>query len=112
MSRATPPPAGAVALTAFRELPDGRARQYTATTFPANPWQGCERFVRMCAAVGYVRDCTREHAYAVLDAINEDGDILATWDVMSDRGFRFIYRKLHLRVEDEEGYTANCEERH
>jgi len=103
MSRATPPPAGTVALTALRELPDGRARQYTATTFPQNPWQGCERFVRMCSSVGYVRDCTPEHAYAVLDALSEDGEILATWDIMSAQAFQFIYRKLNLRVEDEDG---------
>lgn len=103
MSRVTPPPAGTVALTALRELPNGDARQYTATTFPQNPWQGCERFVRMCAAVGYVQDSTPEHAYAVLDAINEDGEILFTWDVMSTQAFQFIYRKLHLRVEDEDG---------
>jgi hypothetical protein len=104
MSLVTPPPAGTVALTAFRELPDGSGRQYTATTFPANPWQGCERFVRMCAFVGFVKDSkTADHTYAVMDAINEDGDILMTWDVTSAKAFRFIYRKLHLRVEDEDG---------
>ena len=43
------PPADAVALTAFRELPDGRARQYTESWTPDKPWQGCERFIRMCA---------------------------------------------------------------
>lgn len=101
MGIAAKPPAGAVALTAFRELPDGRGRQYTATTFPANPWQGCEHFVRTCAAIGFVKDCTPEHAYAVLDAIDEDGEILATWDITSAQAFQFIYRKLHLRVEDE-----------
>jgi hypothetical protein len=102
-SRASQPPAGTVALTALRELPDGSGRQYTATTFPRSPWQGCERFVRMCAAVGYVRDCTPEHAYAVLDAINDDGDILETWDITSAKAFRFIYRKLNLRIEREGG---------
>jgi hypothetical protein len=103
MSAVTPPPAEAVALTAFRELPDGRARQYTEAWDPGSPWQGCERFIRMCGAVGYVRDCTREHAYAVLDAIGENGDILATYDITSARAFRFIYRKLHLRVAETEG---------
>jgi hypothetical protein len=98
-SRASQPPPGAVALTACRELTNGDARQYTATTWPRDPWQGCEHFVRMCAAVGFVRDCTHEHAYALLDAIDKDGDILETWDITSARAFRFIYRKLHLRVE-------------
>ena len=39
-----------------------------------------------------------EHAYAVLDAISEDGEILATYDIPDARAFRFIYRKLRLRV--------------
>jgi hypothetical protein len=97
------PPPGAVALTAFRELPDGRARQYTEAWTPGNPWQGCERFIRMCAYVGYLRDSTPEHSYAVLDAIGENGDILATYDIPTARAFRFIYRKLHLRVAETEG---------
>jgi activating signal cointegrator 1 len=97
------PPAGAVALTAFRELPDGRARQYTEAWTPDNPWRGCEWFIRMCGAVGYLRESTPEHAYAVLDAIAENGDILATYDIPHARAFRFIYRKLRLRVAETEG---------
>jgi hypothetical protein len=103
MSRASQPPPGAVALTVFRELPGGSGRQYTATTWPRDPWQGCEHFVRMCAAVGYVRDCTPEHAYALLDAISDGGDILETWDITTAQAFRYIYRKLNLRVESEDG---------
>lgn len=105
-SRATQPPAGTVALTVFRELPDGSGRQYTATTWPRDPWQGCEHFVRTCAAVGFVRDSTPEHAYAVLDAINDDGDVLKTWDIMTAQAFRYIYRKLNLRVESEDGFDV------
>ncbi len=103
MSILPKPPADAVALTAFRELPDGRARQYTEAWTPDNPWQGCEHFIRMCRAAGYLRESSREHCYAVLDAISEDGDILATYDIPHARAFRFIYRKLHLRVAGEDG---------
>lgn len=103
MSRVPPPPAGAVALTAFRELPDGRARQYTEAWPTGDPWQGCERFIRMCGAVGFLRKSAPEHAYAMLDAISEDGDILETYDIPDARAFRFIYRKLHLRVAETEG---------
>ena len=103
METFTRPPAGAVALTAVRELPGGRLRQYTATTFPRDPWAGCERFVRTCWFVGYVRDCTPERTYALLDAINEEGDVVETWDITSARAFRYIYRKLRLRVEGEDG---------
>ena len=102
MAEVTPPPPGAVALTAFRELPDGRARQYSEAWTEASPWQGCERFIRMCGAVGFLRDCQPGHAYAALDAISEDGDILATYDIPDARAFRFIYRKLRLRVVETE----------
>ena len=104
MSPVSPPPPEAVALTAFRELPDGRARQYSEAWTPDNPWQGCEHFIRMCGAIGYLRDSTPEHAYAVLDAISEDGDILATYDILTAKAFRFIYRKLHLRVVETDGH--------
>ena len=101
--RVPPPPPEAFALTAFRELPDGRARQYTEVCTPDNPWQGCEWFIRMCAYVGYLRDSQPGHAYALLDAVNEDGDILATYDIPNAQAFRFIYRKLGLRVVETEG---------
>jgi hypothetical protein len=101
MSRVAAPPEGTVALTAYRDLPGGQGRQYTATTFARGAWQGCEHFVRMCGAVGFVRDCGGP-AYAVLDAIDSDGDILASWDITSPRAFRFVYRKLGLRVESQD----------
>jgi len=103
MSRVSRPPVGTVALTACRALPDTQTREYTATTFPENPYQGCEHFVRMCGAVGYVRDSEPGHSYALLDAIDDNGDILFTWDVVSAKAFRFIYRKLGLRVASTDG---------
>lgn len=111
MSGATAPPREAVALTAFRELPDGRARQYSEAWTPGNPWQGCEHFIRTCGALGFIRDSIPEHAYAVLDAISEDGDILATYDILDARAFRFIYRKLHLRVVETDGRQAGDDKR-
>jgi hypothetical protein len=106
MSTVTKPPADAVALTVFRELPDGRARQYTESWTPDNPWRGCEWFIRMCGALGYLKDSTPEHAYAVLDVVGTDGDILETYDIPHARAFRFIYRKLHLRVVETEGVRS------
>lgn len=100
------PPADAVALTAFRELPDGRGRQYTEAWTEDNPWQGCEWFIRMCGKIGYLRESTPEHAYAVLDAVGEDGGILETYDIPSAQAFRFIYRKLHLRVAETDGVAG------
>src|SRR5580692_5895408 len=96
--RVSPPPAETVALTALRLLPNGGERQFTATTFPADPYRGCEHFVRMCGAIGAALDGAPGRPYALLDAIDDDGDILATWDVPTAQAFRFIYRKLRLRV--------------
>ena len=59
----------AVALAAFRQLPGGRGRQYTAATFPANPYQGCEHMIRMARAVGFVTD-SAHGAYAALDVLD------------------------------------------
>jgi hypothetical protein len=101
------PPPGTVALSAFRELPDGRGRQYGAVTFPRDPWRGCEHFVRMCGAVGFARDSAAgSAAYALLDAIGDDGAVLATWDIPTARAFRFVYRKLGLRVESTDCMAA------
>jgi hypothetical protein len=102
VDRSPKPPVGAVALTAFRELPDGRARQYTESWTPANPWQGCEHFIRTCWALDFLRESTPEHAYALLDAIDEHGGILETYDIPNAQAFQFIYRKLHLRVAETE----------
>jgi hypothetical protein len=44
------------ALTLFRALANGTGRAYTAVTFPQDPWQGCERTIRMGRAVGWVKD--------------------------------------------------------
>lgn len=96
--RVPEPPPGSIALTAFRELPDGTAHQYTESWTPRDPYAGCARFVRMCAAIGVLRASGPEPCYAVLDAVSADGDILMTYDIPTAKAFRFIYRKLHLRV--------------
>ena len=89
-----------VALTLFRCLPNGEGRNYTATTFPADPWRGCSRFVRMCQAVGWVRESTAgDDCYGVLDALDQDGSIVQDWSVPTAAAFRGIKKKLSLCVE-------------
>lgn len=95
-----------VALSAFRELPDGRVREYSATTFTRDPWLGCNHILRMAKAVGFVTAERTPGAYAMLDAIDQDGDILQSFAITSARAFRWFYRKLHWRVEDEDGPRA------
>jgi hypothetical protein len=79
---------------AYREF---CGRQYTESWLPGDPWRGCEHFTRMCGALGFLRESSPAHAYALLDVLDEDGEILATYDIPHAGAFRFIYRKLHLR---------------
>lgn len=97
------PPAEAVGLSAIRALPpNGAARQYSAVEFERG-WAGVEHFIRTLRAVGYIRPSTPEPCYAVLDVLDANGDIIFNYDVPHSRAFAFIYRKLKLRVESEDG---------
>lgn len=90
------------ALTVFRAVSDTEGRQYTATTFPRDPYQGCERMIRMARAVGYLRDSITGadgEVYAVLDVLDSDGDIVQDFIIPHRRAFEWFYRKLNLRVE-------------
>lgn len=91
------------ALTAFRVLPSGAGRQYTATTFPSNPWQGCEHFIRTGLKLGLLKaPATSDDPYAVLDVLDEEGTIVQDFSVPSSRAFKWVKRKLALRVESED----------
>jgi hypothetical protein len=96
------PPADSVALSAFRALPDGSGRQYTAATFPAGPWKGCERMIRMAWYIGFLKPscATQCSHYAVLDVLNAEDDIVRDYCIPHGEAFRWWYSKLHLRVED------------
>lgn len=92
-------PREARALRLFRALPNGEPRSYSATTFPRNPYAGCERTVRTCRAFGYLSDATAD-AYGVLDVLNENGDIIADYAVTSAKEFAWIKKHLHMVVVD------------
>ena len=92
------------ALSVFRMLPSGEGRAYTAVTFPQDPWRGCERFVRTCLALGWVRHAGWERdPYGVLDVLDEDGDIVQDYAIPSAKAFQRIKCKLDLRVESTDG---------
>lgn len=96
----TPHPA-AHALSMFRMLADGRGRQYSAVTFPRNPWQGCEHTIRMATAVGWIKKA--DHPYAVLDVLDVNGDIVQDFSIPDALAFRQLKRKLKLVVEMTDG---------
>lgn len=88
------------ALTAFRAVGED-GRQYTAVTFPKDPWGGCERSIRMFRKVGWLEPTTAE-SYAVLDVLDEAGDIVQDFGIRDARAFQQIKRRLDLRVEDDD----------
>lgn len=88
------------ALTVFRVVgKDGR--EYTATTFPRDPWQGCERFIRTARAVGWLGEA-RSDSYGILDVLDENGDIVQDFGIRSADAFQRIKKLLDLRVNDAE----------
>lgn len=96
-------PDHADSLTAVRYLKDGRGRQFSETTWP-NAAEGCRFWVRRFELLGFIRPCERDSEwYALLDVLGENGDILATFEVPTAQGFRYIKRMLHLVVTHTDG---------
>lgn len=71
----------------------GQLREYEAVTFPDNPWQGCEMWLRRCRAFGYLAG----GEYAVIDILSANGDIIQDFQVSKD-GFNYLRDKLKFRV--------------
>lgn len=112
----TPPPTHserglnptAHALTLFRCLPNGQGRSYTATTFPQDPWAGCEHTIRTAYKLGYVDPSDSERyilgdGYGVLDVLDANGDIVQDFMVRTADAFQWLKRRLDLRVETTDG---------
>jgi hypothetical protein len=91
-------PAQAHGLTLFRILPNGEGRTYTATTFPLAPYQGCERMVRMARSVGWIAES--DDSYGLLEVLDENGDILADYDIPTARAFAALKKKLNVVIEE------------
>lgn len=91
-------PREAHALTLFRILPNGEGRSYSAVTFPRNPYQGCERMIRMARATGSLTPPDKD-GYAVMDVLDQNGDIIADYTVPDARSFAWLKKKLGLVVE-------------
>jgi len=90
-------PDDAHALRPIRFLPDEQLQFYTAVTFPEGPKDGCDIARRRCYVSGGIAK-GKEDATGICDVLNSDGDIVADfW--LNDKGLRFLYRQLHLRVE-------------
>lgn len=92
-------PTEAHALTLFRILPNGEGRTYSATTFPKDPYGGCERTIRMARAVGWIAARSGD-SYGLLEVLDVNGDILADFDIPTARAFAGLKKQLKIVVEE------------
>ena len=82
----------------FRGLPNGKARDYTGVEFTRG-WPGGDQFLRQLRLLGYVRNSSTDTSgYGVLDVLNADDDIVQDYDIPTAEAFRYVKRKLKLRV--------------
>ncbi len=91
----------AAAITAFRVLPNGSGRQYTGTTWPNDPWGGVEHAVRTGHKLGFLRPSSTDPGtgYAVLDVLDETGDVIQDFEITSARAFRWMKKRYGWAVE-------------
>jgi hypothetical protein len=90
-------PAATTGFSVFRELSDGRGRQYAGVQFNRGR-AGAEWFLRQLRIFG-VQPSADAPAYALLDAVDADGELLGvTYDLPTREAFAYVYRKLGLRV--------------
>jgi len=90
-------PPQTVGFSVFRTLPDGRGRQYSTAEFTRG-WAGAEHFLRQIRICGACEGVASVPAYALLDAVDADGETVHTYDLPTAEAFRYAYRKLKLRV--------------
>ncbi len=74
---------------------NGEAIHYTATTFPKDPWAGCERTLRVAQVTGDLGRPGGTLGDLWVDVLNENGDILQEWPV-GQKCFEHLRRKLRF----------------
>jgi len=70
-------------------------RFYEATTFPKNPWAGCEMYLRRCNFLGWLKE---DGSKIVLDVLDRNGDIIQDFPLTRD-GLRYLRSHLRFKVE-------------
>jgi hypothetical protein len=78
---------------------------YEATTFPKNPYTGCEMYLRRCMAFGYLKD---DGHGLTIDVLNEDGDIIQDYPITRD-GFEYLRRNFKFKREPSSDAKASGE---
>lgn len=88
----------AVALRPARVVGD-ELRLYTATTFPGDPWGGCDLALRRCRLVGGLARAG-EQTGLILDVLDDEGDIIQDY-ALTRKGLRYLRRTLRFTVDHE-----------
>jgi hypothetical protein len=92
-------PDDAYALRPVRFMRNEQLKYYSAVTFPENPRAGCDIYRRRCDITGGIA-AGQDDATGICDILNERDDIVADfW--LNDKGLKFLYSKLNLRVDTE-----------
>lgn len=93
----------AVAVSAFRALPNGVGRQYTVSEAPSKA-QAIKASLHRARGLGFIRPSTRDcqDCYAVLDILDANDDVVQDFCIPTARAFKWWYSHLHLRVVDVE----------
>ncbi|SEN88449.1 hypothetical protein [Nonomuraea pusilla] len=94
----------AVAVSAFRGLPDGTGRQYTISEAPSKR-EAIKASIHRAKAIGFIQATTHREAdsgpcdcYAVLDILDANDEIVQDFCIPTARAFQWWYRHLDLRI--------------
>jgi len=68
-------------------------RHYEATTFPANPFNGCSMYLRRCFG-----DLKEDDSNLSIDVLDENGDIIQEYPI-TRKGFNYLRMVLKFKVE-------------
>lgn len=104
LSTLHPDVVGFSAFRVFESKGEQIGRWYSAVRFRDGN-KGANRALRMYQKVGWVPSEDAPHAampYAVLDALDEQGDILQDFQIVNAQAFQQIKRRLGLVVEPED----------
>lgn len=67
---------------------------YDATTFPRDPFKGCEWTLRQLAAFGFLKD---DGSRLLIDILDDNEDVIQEYPVTRD-GFEWLRTRLKFRV--------------
>jgi hypothetical protein len=77
-------------------------RYYEATTFPANPFNGCSMCLRRC-----FDDLKEDDSNLLIDVLDENGDTIQEYPI-TRKGFNYLRRVLKFKIEHTPSNNAHA----